>query len=540
MASGGGNTLPRAPEPVVAETQRAESEVPDSWLAAVKDLQRFALSLPILAFLIVLFPGDPTLNATLGPLTYKPISGLRDLSAVILAMLLVKLARDAYRISAYYGTAVIDLEFSDKIGLQGNIAAGYTRPIDLLRKRGKWRWGSALRRAVITDRLRTALMAVIFVAVSLGTLGVLLASIFRMARGGNLGDGLSLGLAVLTAALVIVAAADLWAIVQLWARGPGPNPIHVIQSGTMEAAEKLEAKLRRPLLRPSPWPPNETKDLNEYFHEVRRQAVIEECEDLAASFTPPAALPTPWPPSIMTDPEAILGQLRTQRDNEEIPAKRKWCEQKAAEAGLELPHFWSDEMLGASEVEKLWVKLKLKELYEETKSFVEAQPAIAPYVTVPPPDADGWLSFELDKYREQIQQFRAELDEFFNWEKTVDWCNTYAAPRIADTREGWAGLSERQLRRAIRETMLSRWRSDGTIWSPFEQAWVRPTTTAGQRASRWISAARVALADVYRHRGERGRLARWKSAFEEEQHRLSAFHGAPWGLWLEQERMGTG
>ena len=73
MAIGGGNAPPPKPEPTPVETQSSDSKAAKSWAVAVKDLQRFALSLPVLAFLIVLFPGDPTLTASL-LITAPPLS----------------------------------------------------------------------------------------------------------------------------------------------------------------------------------------------------------------------------------------------------------------------------------------------------------------------------------------------------------------------------------------------------------------------------------------------------------------------------------
>jgi hypothetical protein len=86
----------------------------EKWHAALKAWARLALVLPLLALVLTILPSDLSAEATFGPVKIKPIGGLRELIAIVVALLIVKLTRDASRLLAFSRFTDISVEVSDK------------------------------------------------------------------------------------------------------------------------------------------------------------------------------------------------------------------------------------------------------------------------------------------------------------------------------------------------------------------------------------------------------------------------------------------
>jgi hypothetical protein len=237
------------------------------WLAGIKTWARLALVVPIVALVLLLVPAEIKVEASLGAAKIKPIIGHRELAALFMALLILKLARDANRLASCWHVA--DIELSESTKLDCFIRQDYVRPIDLVRQCKQSLLPGMLFPLRVLEAARGIVVGVVALAVAGFSIVVLIATLANMIRAPILPPPLSYGLAALILGLLAAAVADVIAM--------GLLPLLIPIDRWLREVEKRrwcerEAKaLDEPL--PERWPasPAEQRKLEERIHERRRE-----------------------------------------------------------------------------------------------------------------------------------------------------------------------------------------------------------------------------------------------------------------------------
>jgi hypothetical protein len=262
---GGGTVPPKKPA--------GPSEV-ELWLSAVKASKRLALAVPIMAFVALLLPAQFNAEVSLGSTKIKPIAGHRELAIVGIALLIVKLARDANRLMSFRSVAELDLDLSAKVGFESFIKRDYARPIDLVGKRDPQLEPKSLAPLKRIESARRVLMFTLGSLAAMFTLAAIVNMLRDMILAPGLEPTLSCGLSALILGLFVVAAFDLAEIGLLpWvirhderkrkadAEREKQTPRHGAEWCKREAAS-----IGEPL--PEPWPPSDA-DIRKFEDRIR-------------------------------------------------------------------------------------------------------------------------------------------------------------------------------------------------------------------------------------------------------------------------------
>ena len=247
------------------------------WRAGARNWTRLALVVPIFAFVLFLLPAEINVEAALGPAKIKPLAGHREILLLLMALLVLKLARDANRLVSCWRIAGIEL--STDIQPDNLIQQDYVRPVDLISQDKQRLSREMLLILKVLETIRQVLLGLAASATAAVSIVVMIATLANVISAPALPWPLSYALPGLILALLAAALVDVAAI--------GLLPVLMWADAWREAA-----KLRRPqhdrawceaeakalhVESPQPWPmkPADQRKFEDRLKEIRARKMRE-------------------------------------------------------------------------------------------------------------------------------------------------------------------------------------------------------------------------------------------------------------------------
>jgi hypothetical protein len=188
---------------------RPQTPTPSSssktWADILKSCTRVALAIPFLAFVVAGMGSDQFSELSVGDVKLKT-TGLRELASIVMALLIVRLTRDASRI--FTGLGSIELIFADSSKAETHIRNDYARPVDLYKARLGSPHPKPLKRLKRLDKVRSALIATLASAAAVAVLFAVGKAVWDMFSAPKLAPYLSYSLAISVCILIAIAATD--------------------------------------------------------------------------------------------------------------------------------------------------------------------------------------------------------------------------------------------------------------------------------------------------------------------------------------------
>jgi hypothetical protein len=126
----------------------------ESWQDAVKTWSRLALLFPLIALVIALLSPD-SVEIDLSGMKWKAVTGARELAAVAMALLLVKLVRDLGRLVAFADAQGFSVDVVATATPESYLRQDYVRPVDLFEQRTGNRCGLRIQVLRVLEALRS-------------------------------------------------------------------------------------------------------------------------------------------------------------------------------------------------------------------------------------------------------------------------------------------------------------------------------------------------------------------------------------------------
>jgi hypothetical protein len=455
-STGGGD---QGSETILSRLTASRNAPAAVWEDRQKDWVRLALVVPVLALLVALLGSDSVTEASISDLKIKP-AAIREVLAVMTALVVVKLFRDASRLLAVFRFADIGLELSDKPRPDSYLNSAYVRPFDLFRARRRTA-PLKTRGLLFIERTRTILLWVVAGALTIAVVEVLRRAVVDMATNPKLDPLLSLGLAALTATLLAIAAFDLLTI--LVARWPttGQTAAKAEWDEKVQRCESWAKALNSPLALPTPWPPLTTEQLDTFEKRIELCQTAEYCEWAADAYSSKYEwshhlhdrLPEPWPPKgaylyWYLESNLRSEQLRGQYANDaaSVNLRDSYENRRRIDVMVRYKPFL-DELATAD--------------YLSEKPFVDSPETLSK-------KNDDELERELHDKKKEFENAKAQHQH-------IEWCRR-EVPSLKEPIElprYWAYQDMDTVRDAVSRIRFARWKQDGSFWSDAKQEWIR-------------------------------------------------------------------
>jgi hypothetical protein len=405
-------------------------------------------------------------------------TGLRELVAIVTALLIVRLARDGSRVFATTGLGSIGLILAESAKAETHIRNDYARPADLYRAllgdeaQVESRDVKPLKQL---QRLETARSALITALASGAAVAVLFAegkAVWDMLSAPKLAPFLSYSLAIIVCVLIAIAATDVVGI--LVSRSWTPQRFREVRQRRLRrteweeaiaACESTRGLLKYPPRLPEPWPPlswNELKaftsivetahiaeTLQQYWEERKE---LEEVRGDAGGWPPPSHFP-------------FLDAMRDRYEQIESDQQRKKAEVLATRREK-----------NTQEIERL--RKEFDEDFRATANLIGSPSRWPLNIDVYEPYRDEEIEYDdrsVRDFAEKIERNRETLDRWRREHWSIQWCKREVAslrcpPEIP---RFWPEDDVDTVVEVVEQIQLAHWRETKSIWSEKRETWIK-------------------------------------------------------------------
>jgi hypothetical protein len=418
-----------------------------------------------MALVIALLSPD-SVEIDLGGMKWKAVTGARELAAVAMALLLVKLVRDLGRLVAFADAQGFSVDVVSTATPESYLRQDYVRPVDLFEQRTGGQRGLRIQVLRVLEALRSITLCFLCIGITTASLTALIFCVYDMVVAPRLPPHLSLGLAITSALLLLIASVDLFSIIV--SRFPDAR-------GTRRTAEWDELvawcddharSLRKPIPFPTPWPPLGWEALHSFQELVQICETAEWCKhehDLAPQEDSRRSIyqfPDQWPPTTVYSFDLLKSYL-----DDDLELRKKASAPSHADAAKRL---YEDTTAWLNEVSGPFLQ---KPRLFMPEYFHDYDPEIKAYR-----DIKFTSEKDLDMYRTEVQRTKEEVEKLLSVHQTIEWCkreNAFLKKPIV-LPEFWNARSDTQAVNVAAQIMFRRWLQDGSVWDYDKSRWTVP------------------------------------------------------------------
>jgi hypothetical protein len=433
----------------------------ETWADLLKSCARVAFAIPFLAFVVAGMGSDQFSELSVSDVKLKT-TGLHELASIVMALLMVRFARDASRIFAISGFGSVGLILEASAKAETHIRNDYARPVDLYKAGLGSTYPKLRKRLGQLEKVRSALITTLAWAAAVGVLFAEGKAVWDMFSAPKLAPYLSYSVAIIVCVLLAIAATDVMGILVSRSSTTQRFKRRTEWENKVAACERSLSRLKCPLRLPEPWPPLSTAELDVFISIVktahRAQSLHQQWEE-HDQLEKVLAEVGGWPPASHFPFQYVIEERqKRQASRQRRYAGHQDFEQPAPAASR------SDE--DTQEIRKL------REEFDE--KFRDTAKPIGKLKWHGPIDTSD-VDCDVPQYKKKIEDASEILSKWLCQHESIQWCKGEAAnPRSPlEIPQFWEEDDIGAVCQIRDQIGLARWQETKSIWSKKRNGWIK-------------------------------------------------------------------